>query len=120
MRTDVDKVRAILTDSDLTDDQITGYITAANVFTTNAVSGKGLQECVLEEIERWITAHMVSTTSERVAQKEGAGGAFIEYAGQFGEGLKSTSYGQMAILMDTSGTLAKLSGKAAWIRTVNN
>jgi hypothetical protein len=33
------------------------------------------------------------------------------YQGQWGFGLKGTSYGQMAILLDTSGTLGKIAEK---------
>ena len=66
-------------------------------------------DAVIEEIEKWIAAHMVTITRERVAREEGAGGAYIKYAGEWGAGLASTSYGQMAINLDTSNTLQALS-----------
>lgn len=110
-RTTPDLVRGILADTELIDAQLETYISAANTFINETIAGKGLKACTLEEIERWVAAHLISVTKERFAKKEGAGGAYIEYAGNFGEGLKGTSYGQMAILMDTTGTLAALGGK---------
>ncbi len=109
-RTTVEEVKQILNDTELSDPIIEGYIKAANSMINNVLSGK-LDEDTLEEIERWLTAHMIASTRERQAVKEGAGGAFIEYTGKFGEGLKSTSYGQMVLTMDTTGLMAALGMK---------
>jgi len=108
-RVEAADVRAILDDTALTGNQITVYITSANVFVTDALTGKGLSDDVLKEIERWMTAHMITVTRERMAKEEGAGGAYIKYAGEWGAGLASSSYGQMAINLDTSNTLLALS-----------
>jgi GTPase involved in cell partitioning and DNA repair len=104
-RTTVDDVKNILDDTSLTDGIITAYIDDANVFVTAHLTGEGLSDSVLEKIEKWITAHMITVTRERMAAKEGAGGAEITYTGKWGEGMKSTPYGQMAIELDTSDTL---------------
>lgn len=114
MRTTLDKVIEILDNTTLDDDIITSIINSANVFVTESLVGKGLSDAILAEIERWLAAHMIVSSRERLAAKEGAGGAFIEYAGQWGEGLLSTSYGQTAMMMDTSGTLLAIAkGKSA-------
>lgn len=109
-RTTATDVKAIM-GSTLADVVVNAYITSANIFVTNSL-GTTLGDDVLEQIEMWLSAHMIATTRERVAKKEGAGGAEIEYVGQFGEGLKSTSYGQMALALDTTGVLAGLGDKA--------
>ena len=108
-RTNIEDVKNILDETTLSDVILTAYVNSANVFVTAALTGKGLSDAVMEEIEKWIAAHMVTITRERVAREEGAGGAFIKYAGVWGAGLASTSYGQMAINLDTSNTLQALS-----------
>lgn len=114
MRTTVEKVKDILDDTELDDDIIESFINSANIFVTASLSGKGLSDALLAEIERWLSAHMVASTRERTASKEAAGTASIEYSGKWGERLLSTSYGQTAVMMDTSGTLAAIAqGKIA-------
>lgn len=109
MRTTVDAVKIII-ETELTDPVIEGYIGSASAFVDSALLGAGLTETTLTEIERWLTAHMIASTKERIAKREEAGGAKIEYAGEFGTGFSSTSFGQMAVILDTSGTLKKLNG----------
>ncbi len=108
MRTTVEKVIEILDDTELDDEIIESYINSANVFVTDSLAGKGLSAALLAEIERWLSAHMVASTRERTAAKEAAGTASIEYSGTWGAGLMSTSYGQTAVAMDISGTLAAI------------
>ena len=108
-RTTIDLLKDILDDTELSDPILTSYITGANTFVTGVLSGEGLSTALLAEIERWIAAHMIASTRERMAEKEGAGGAEIKYTGKWGKGLRSTSYGQMAIGLDTSGTLEAMS-----------
>lgn len=114
-RTNVADVKNII-DTALTDPIIEAYVNSANVFVTSVLDGKGLSDAVMEEIEKWITAHMIASTRERMGKEEEAGGARIEYLGKYGEGLSSTPYGQMAIQLDTSGTLSSdlEAKKTAW------
>ena len=99
-------VKAII-DTELTDLQVSAYITSANVMVNTAL-GTGTTD-ILREIERWISAHMIASTKERQALKEEAGTAKIEYTGKYGEFLRSTSYGQMALALDTTNVLANTS-----------
>ena len=109
MRTNATDVRAIMDDTTLTDIIIDNYINSANKFVTNALGSTDLDDDTLKSIEQWVTAHLIAYTRERQSKKEEAGGAKIEYTGVFGSGLKGTSYGQMAIALDTSLTLEELS-----------
>ena len=122
MRTTVQLVKDILDETVLDDTTIESFIDSANVFVTNAFSGLTVGATILAEIERWVSAHMIVSTRERVALKEGAGTAYIHYAGEWGKGLLGTSYGQMAVTLDTTGTLAdlaKIKSKAS-IRAIPN
>ena len=108
MRTNVTDVKSILDNTTLSDPVITRFINSANVFITNTLGNSTLTAEVLEEIEMWLSAHFISVSRERMAAKEEAGGAKIEYVGKTGEGLNSTSYGQTAMALDTTGTLTNI------------
>jgi len=119
-RTTIALVKNILEDTSLSDTIIQSYISGANVFVTAQLDGKGLSDALLAEIERWMAAHMITHTVERQIKKAGAGGAEVEYTGYWGTGLSGTSYGQMAVSLDTTKTLEALAkGKlAAWSKAV--
>ncbi len=119
-RTTITLLKDILDDTGLSDAILTSYVEGANVFVTAHLESKGLSDDLLKEIERWIAGHMVSSTRERQIKKAGAAGAEVEYTGKWDLNLNGTSYGQMAISLDTSTTLAAISnGKlAAWTYAV--
>ena len=103
-------------DTALDESAVDPYCDSANVFVNATLASQGLTETVLKEIEKLIAAHMVAITKERQSKEEGAGTAFIKYAGEWKQGLSMTSYGQMAITLDPSGTLENISkgkGKAS-------
>ena len=104
------EVRVIITTS-LLDTAIDAYIVIANTMVTNTVTC-GLSAAVLKEIERWMTAHLISITKERLAVKKRLGEAEITYANIYGDGFKSTTYGQMVLQLDTCGGFANLGKKA--------
>lgn len=120
-RTNIDDLKSII-ETDLTDTILDQYISGANIFVTELLTDKGLADETLQEIERWIAAHMIASTRERMGKEEEAGGARIEYLGKYGAGLSSTPYGQMAIQLDASGTLtANADGKKiAWSKAVTS
>ena len=84
------------------------------------LGGTSLSDSILAEIEKWIAGHMVTVTQDRLSKEAGAGGAYIKYAGVWGEELSSTQYGQMALALDSSNTLRNLKEgkKQAWIYAV--
>lgn len=100
-------------------ENIQPFIDSANVFVTDLLEGK-LAESVLAEIEKWIAAHMASVVNDRAIKEAGAGGAYVKYAGIWGEELSATQFGQMALMLDTTNTLRNLKqGKMkAWTYAV--
>lgn len=118
VRTTADKVKEI-SDTSLGDTAIEAYIAVASEIVTNNVTC-GLTEAVLTEIERWLTAHLIASTKERQAHKEKLGLAEITYNGVFGAGLKSTSYGQTVLMLDTCGALANMGKKAVSIKAITS
>jgi len=120
IRTTATEVKLILDDSSLEDATVDAYITAASALVDSALGSSSLGDTLLEEIERWLTAHMIASTRERIALKEAAGGASITYTGQYGQKLSSTPYGQMVLVLDTTNTMASLGGKSASIVAITS
>lgn len=86
-------------DTDLTAEQISPFLTAANLLITDVLSGEGYSTDLLKEIEKWLAAHFVAVRDPQ-AIKEKIGDAEITYSGKFDEGLKSTRYGQQVLILD--------------------
>lgn len=72
-------------------------------------------EASLKEVERWLAAHLAATSDIQYSiQKEKMGDSEDSYFDRSkGEGLKGSSYGQQAILLDCSGVLATLGKRKA-------
>lgn len=119
-RVTANDVRAILNETELSDAIIETYISSANVLVDQVLSYTSLSANVLREIERWLTAHMIVLSRERLTREEGAGGAKVVYMGVDGKGLEATPYGQMVLELDTTGKLAALASKHAWIKTIRS
>lgn len=115
VRVTATEVKQILDNSKLTDTVVGAYITGANQLVTEVLGSSSLGDDLLKEIERWLTAHMIATTRERVAAEEGAGGAYIKYTGSYEQNLRSSPYGQHVLVLDTTGKFASLGGRSARI-----
>ena len=118
-RTSVAKVREII-DTESADPIVQAYVDGASNLVDSVLGTSLLSGAVKTEIETWLAAHMIAVSRERPAIKEGAGGAFIEYSGEFSEGLKSTSYGQMVLVFDSTGAMANLGSKVIKLKAVKS
>jgi len=103
-RTTVDEVSKILDNTGLDNSQISGYIDSAN---------RG-------EIEKWWAAHLIASTVERTTDQEKVGDVSAKYTGKWGEGLKSTPYGQTVLQLDTTGTLQKSGKQAVYFKAIKS
>jgi len=120
-RTTATEVKAILDNSQLTDAEVDIYITSANTLVTDTLGDSTLLGSTeLKDIERWLAAHLISITRERIGVKEKIGDISIEYAGKFGEGLNSTPYGQMVLSLDITGRMAGLGKKKVYFKTITS
>ncbi len=91
---------------------LTPYITAANLMVTDLLGSSSLSDGTLMEIERWMAAHFVAIRDPR-RQQERAGSVSESYQYKLGLRLEVTTYGQQAILLDTTGTLADVNQNGA-------
>lgn len=119
-RTNPLEVKEILDNTALSDGVIQSYIATANLMVTNSLTGSGLSATTLKEIERWLAAHLIASTRERMGKTEQVGEAQISYTGQWGKDLDSTPYGQMVARLDTTGELARIGKKTATVRAVES
>lgn len=100
--------------SSLTGTQVDGFITIANRMVTDNLAGESsFGDDELAEIEKWLTAHLISITKERQVRAETVGDVRVEFTGKFGDGLKMTTYGQMVLVLDSSGILASMGKQKA-------
>lgn len=118
-RTTATEVKEIITTS-LTDAAIDNYINVATDMVDELDEDTTLTDSRLILIEQWLTAHLIAITKERQGSKEKVGDAEITYSGKFGMNLQSTTYGQTAAMLDTSGTLAQLGKKKIDITAITS
>jgi len=99
--------------SKVTISMIEQCITTANAITDNTLSGQGLTEPILEQIELYLAAHFCSLKEPQIYEEEWGGRDSIAKEKRakclVGVGLNATWFGQQAIMLDTSGTLAEMS-----------
>jgi hypothetical protein len=107
VRVKAEEVKEIM-NTNLSDPKISSFIVTANTLLNSAVTGLGAD--LLKEIERWLAAHLIVSTVERQAEMKKIGDATEKYA-SLGLNLQSTTYGQTAAILDTSGKLSDMGKK---------
>jgi hypothetical protein len=111
VRVTASEVKEIIEGCTTSDAMVDIMIEAASEVVTQVFEDdEDIGTTLLKEIERWLTAHMVVSTVFRMGSEEKVGDAQIKYTGQWGKKLESTPYGQMVLLLDTTGKMAR-SGK---------
>lgn len=110
-RTSTTEVLAIL-DTTLTN--LEPFIIIANQTVNRHLLGKAMDDAELKEIERWLSAHFAAVRDPRVRERK-IGDASEKYAisGGYAGSLDGTPYGQQVLVLDYTGTLAKVLGKKA-------
>lgn len=105
-RTTVTKVRNVF-DTDLSDSELTSWMDVATELVDDVANADpSLSDSRLEKIERLTTAHLASTEDQRISNASRETGS-VNYQGQSGMGLNSTTYGQQAKVLDPTGQLAE-------------
>ena len=113
VRTNSTDVLAILDNCEVDTSVIDDLITAASALVDKVFTGDtDMSTTLLTEIEKWLTAHMISVSLHRTTSDEKVGDASQRFTGQWGKMLESTPYGQMVLTMDFTGKMSR-AGKAA-------
>lgn len=118
MRTDAITVKSIIPTA-LEDSEINTIIRHANLMVTRALSGAGLTDALLKDIETWMAAHLIAIGKERQPMSEKVGDIWITYNKNPQGFLSQTTYGQSVLFLDTSGLLQKGEMKKASIAAIN-
>lgn len=94
-----------LIETELSDEQINAHINTAHLFTDEIT---GLLPERLDMIEMWLSAHFVAITDPELKGESVGGEWSVQYnMANPGEGLRATRFGQQALQLDTTGTLAE-------------
>lgn len=89
----------------------TPFINAAHrIVEDNELGTKGVGSSTLKSIEQFLAAHLASSREKQV-KSETTGRASVTYQGETGTRFDGTQYGQTAISLDWTGTLAALSNR---------
>lgn len=86
---------------------LTPFIEVANELVTELCSDSDYTDARLAKIEAWLAAHFYQIRDQAVAAEK-AGPVSQNYQYKVDKGLDQTKYGQMAMLIDTAGSLAGL------------
>jgi hypothetical protein len=90
----------------------TPFIQLASHLVDDLLMPQGLSDTRLRDVELWLAAHYTCLRDPRVVDvRDGDTGVRYEQV-KTGEGLASTRYGQQALLLDPTGTLAALDDNA--------
>lgn len=105
-----DEVKAIINTS-LTATEVEPFITSANMVVTGKC-GSYYTESELTEIEKWLSAHLVSvrdpSRSAVIEQNAGGPSQKLQLTAASPKGLETTPYGQQVLFMDYLGKMADL------------
>ncbi len=123
-RVTAEEVKEIMDNCPLSDTIVETYIDIASAYINKVFDlepdddSSGTFTDGYEELERWLTAHMIATTRFRQVSQETIETATVKYTGYWSKGLESTSYGQMVLMLDTEGKIAGAGKRAASIYAV--
>lgn len=109
------EVKLLLGETELTDDEMTAYITSSNVMLDNILGEAELPSTLMLEMEKWLCCHLITTARQRQSTKELAGSAEVRYSDIFGQNLLSTTFGQTLVVMDPTGTLLTLASNKKFV-----
>ncbi len=96
-----------VSESDVQDILETDFSTDGIEPFLNDVKNSDATESLNDRATKWFAAHLVSMKDRRKS-KEKVGPVSVTYSGDTGMGLKSTRYGQMALIFDNDNVLKNL------------
>jgi hypothetical protein len=117
-----DDVADLMQDSSLGEGYVNTLLETVDLILTKVYEYyKGtMSDALLAKLQACYVAHIIASTTSRVAMEEQIGDAKIKYAGQWGKGFESTPYGQLLLALDPSGLIAKTGLRAASIYAIKS
>lgn len=115
-RVTVAQVQEIIS-TKLLPETINAAINTAHHLVDAKLASSGLGTDLLTDIELWLSAHFVAIRDPR-SKSESIGDYSTTYQGNTDMGLNATTYGQQAIALDYTGTLASMGLKKATLNMI--
>lgn len=97
-------VTRVLGSTDLSDTQLTEFISVAERAYDQRIDGEHVNEERDDVITR-LAAHLIASGPERQIDSGGEGGGSVTFSGDTGMRLEATTHGQTAVLLDPTGQL---------------
>lgn len=100
----------LIFETSMTDAQLQAFIDAAAVIVGPDgcdLASKGLSSATIDEIQKWLSAHLATVNDPRVVRFRSSGHS-TEFESEVGLGLDASKYGQQVRILDKSGCIAKL------------
>jgi hypothetical protein len=94
-----------------TNSDVSPFIDVAHVLVTEELAASGLSDSRKAQIEKYLAAHFALVTLERGGlsrQKIGDAEDYYQIWNNREQSLSATRFGQQALILDTTGTLASL------------
>lgn len=121
VRTTAAEVKQILDGCTISDTIVDVYIASASRLVDSVYANDTtMTDAQLEDIELWLSAHMIACTLTRQTSQETVDDVSVKYTGYWSKDLESTSYGQMVKVLDTSGKMGNLGKKEAKLTTITS
>lgn len=102
LRTSSDNVRDLLQDDNA---DVFTFILVANDIVDTYLIGSGISDKMLGRIESFLACHFYLLSNPEVTREEYDKARFQYVQGKVDEGFRATKWGQMAIALDSTGTL---------------
>lgn len=108
-RVSADEVKEVVSTS-LSDDVVLATaVDTAHLYVEEHLLTAGHSASILKKIEQFLAAHVLCLIEERGGLKGAKLGDSSEFLSDvYSDGFRSTRFGQLAIALDTSGTLVRL------------
>lgn len=118
----VDDVEDLMQDSSLSDSYVTSVLTTVDRILSKVYEyyTDTISDNLLTELQKYYAAHIIASTTSRMAAEEQVGDARIKYTGKWDVGFNSTPYGQILLALDPSGLIAKTGLKSASIYAIKS
>jgi len=101
-------------ETEMSDKSLAKFITTAHIVVQNNIVPKNvLSEEELKQVELYLSAHFASALDPLPRSLEIREEFSEDYQGEWGMGLESTTYGQMALIIDRTHALKALGKKRA-------
>jgi hypothetical protein len=113
MAVDPDDVKRVLSDTELSNTDLNALIDAAGRLYDPLISGGNVPSDTRDDVVTRLAAHLVATGPERQISSAGEGGGNVSFEGETGEGLSASTHGQIALMLDPTGSLGSTAKPAA-------